>query len=146
MEGLHLGPVAAQRAEEGEGEGIQDEDVTAGEADEQLEVVVVEGTDLTLCTQEEGGGWEGMQGVGRRKRDGERRERDKNGGSEGGREGGRERRISLIGYTVHVQSCKMIGVDFKFPQATTPAPSPLPLPTLLAQLWQATMALLCPSH
>jgi len=54
VEGLHLGPVAAQRAEEGEGEGIQDEDATAGEVDEQLEVVVVEGTDLTLCRQKRG--------------------------------------------------------------------------------------------
>ena len=66
MEGLHLGPVAAQRAEEGESKGIQDEDATAGEADEQLEVVIVQGNDLTLCTQEEGGGWEGMQGEGRK--------------------------------------------------------------------------------
>ena len=48
MEGLHLRPVAAQQAEQGEGEGILDEDITAGESDEQLEVVVVEGTDLTL--------------------------------------------------------------------------------------------------
>ena len=41
--------------QKGEGEGIQDEDATAGEVDEQLEVVVVEGTDLTLFTLEEGG-------------------------------------------------------------------------------------------
>ena len=91
MEGLHLGPVAAQRAEEGEGEGIQDEDVTTGEANEQLEVVVVEGTDLTLCTQgggERKGEWkeEWMREGGRE----QGREGRRKGGREGGREEGRE--------------------------------------------------------
>ena len=71
-------------------------------------------------------------------------------GSEGvrkrGRDGGREGEKDFTDWLYMTCTCKTIGVIFRFTQATTPAPSPLPLPTLLAQLWQATTALLCPSH